>query len=187
MSVSGGVMSLTIQDLEKVQQQFPEYRMELLQGNIVVMSPSGYESDEVAAEMIAQIRNWVKPRQLGRVAASSAGFRLPNSDLRSPDASFVLAERLRRSPKSFAQLAPDLTVEVKSPSDDLEQLRVKIREFLALGTQVGILINPDNHTVEVLYPEKEPIILHDGDVLTVPDLLPGWEVQISDLWSPEFD
>lgn len=180
-------MSLTIEDLEKVQQQFPEYRMELLQGNIVVMSPSGYESDEVAAEMIAQIRNWVKPRQLGRVAASSAGFRLPNSDLRSPDASFVLAERLRRSPKSFAQLAPDLTVEVKSPSDDLEQLRVKIREFLALGTQVGILINPDNHTVEVLYPEKEAVILRDGDVLTVPDLLPGWEVQISDLWSPEFD
>ncbi|HIK05110.1 MAG TPA: Uma2 family endonuclease [Trichormus sp. M33_DOE_039] len=180
-------MSLTIQDLEKVQQQFPEYRMELVQGNIVVMSPSGYESDEVAASMIAQLYNWVKPRQLGRVAASSAGFRLPNSDLRAPDASFVLAARLRRSPKSFAQLAPDLTVEVKSPNDDLEQLRAKIREFLALGTRVGILLNPDDHTVEVLYSGKEPVVLHDGDLLTVPDLLPGWEVQISDLWSPEFD
>ncbi len=71
-------------------------------------------------EMIAQLRNWVRPRKLGRTAASSAGFRLPNSDLRAPDASFVLAERLRRSPKSFAQLAPDLTVEVKSPSENLE-------------------------------------------------------------------
>ncbi|WGV24704.1 Uma2 family endonuclease [Halotia branconii] len=180
-------MSLTIQDLEKMQQQYPDYRMELVQGNIIVMSPSGYESDEVAAEMIAQIRNWVKPRKLGRVAASSAGFRLPNSNLRAPDASFVLAERLRRSPKSFAQLAPDLTVEVKSPSDDLEQLRAKIREFLSLGTRVGILINPDDRTVEVLSSETEPVILRNKDVLTVPDLLPGWKVQISDLWSPEFD
>ncbi|WP_341529057.1 Uma2 family endonuclease [Nostoc sp. UHCC 0302] len=180
-------MSLTIQDLEKMQQQYPDYRMELVQGNIIVMSPSGYESDEVAAAMIAQLHNWVRPRKLGRVAASSAGFRLPNSDLRAPDASFVLAQRLRRSPKSFAQLAPDLTVEVKSPSDNLKELRAKVQEFLALGTKVGILINPDERIVEVYDSGKEVIILRDGDVLTLPDLLPGLEVQISDLWSPEFD
>ncbi|MBD2770570.1 Uma2 family endonuclease [Iningainema tapete] len=180
-------MSLTIQDLEKMQMQFPDYRMELVKGDVIVMSPSGYESDEVAAAMIYQLYNWVRPRKLGRVGASSAGFRLPNSDLRAPDASFVLAERLRRSPKSFAQLAPDLTVEVKSPSDDLAQLRAKIQEFLAVGTRVGILINPDNRSVEVYYPGKEALILRDGDVMTVPDLLPGWEVQISDLWSPEFE
>lgn len=94
---------------------------------------------------------------------------------------------MRRSPKYEAQLAPDLTVEVKSPSDDIEKLRVKIREFLALGTRVGILINPDDRIVEVYYSNSEAIILRDGDVLTVPDLLPGWEVEISDLWAPEFD
>ncbi|MBW4571129.1 MAG: Uma2 family endonuclease [Tolypothrix carrinoi HA7290-LM1] len=180
-------MSLTLEDLEKMQQQYPDYRMELIQGNIIVMSPSGYESDEVAAAMISQLDQWVRPRKIGRVAASSAGFRLPNSDLRAPDASFVLAERLRRSPKSFAQLAPDLTVEVKSPSDKLEEVRAKIQEFLAVGTRVGILINPDERIVEVYYSRQEAVILRDQDVLTVPDLLPGWEVQISDLWSPEFD
>ena len=57
-------MFLKVQDLEKIQQQFPDYRMELVQGNIIVTSPSGYESDEVAASMIAQLYNWVKPRQL---------------------------------------------------------------------------------------------------------------------------
>ncbi len=151
------------------------------------MSPSGYESDEVAAEMVAQLRNWVRPRKLGRTEASSAGFRLPNSDLRAPDASFVLAERLRRRPKSFAQLAPDLTVEVKSPSDNLEDLRAKIQEFLSLGTQVGLLLNPDERIVEVYNFGQEAIILRDGDILTVPELFPGWEVPIADLWPPEFD
>ncbi|WP_193198876.1 Uma2 family endonuclease [Nostoc sp. MG11] len=180
-------MSLTLQDLEKIQQQYPDYRLELVKGNIIVMSPSGYESDEVAAEMVAQLRNWVKPRKLGRITASSAGFRLPNSDLRAPDASFVLAERLRRSPKSFAQLAPDLTVEVKSPSDNLEDLRAKIQEFLTLGTKVGILLNPDERIVEVYNFGQDAIILHDEDVLTVPELLPGWEVPVADLWPLEFD
>ncbi|MBD2169119.1 Uma2 family endonuclease [Calothrix membranacea FACHB-236] len=180
-------MSLTVEDLEKMQQQYPDYRMELVKGNVIVMSPSGYESDEVAAEIVSQLRNWVKPRKLGRITASSAGFRLPNSDLRAPDASFVLAERLRRSPKTFAQLAPDLIVEVKSPSDNLEDIRAKIQEFLSLGTKVGILLNPDEQIVEVYNVGKEVIILHNGDVLTVPELLPGWEVPVSDLWPVEFD
>jgi Uma2 family endonuclease len=180
-------MSLTLEDLEKMQQQYPDYRMELVKGNIIVMSPSGYESDEVAATMVSELHNWVKPRKLGRITASSAGFRLPNSDLRAPDASFVLANRLRRSPKSFAQLAPDLTVEVKSPSDNLEDIRAKIQEFLSLGTKVGILLNPDEQIVEVYNLGQEVIILHNGDVLTVPELLPGWEVPVSDLWPLEFD
>ena len=180
-------MGLTVEDLSTLQADHPDWRMELIRGEIVVMSPSGYESDEVAAEVIRVLGNWVRPRKLGRIAASSAGFRLPNSDLRAPDASFVLAERLRRSPKSFAQLAPDLTVEVKSPTDSLEAIRAKIQEFLSLGTRAGILINPDDHTVEVHRLGQAIVTLRDGDMLTLPDVLPGWEVPVVDLWAPEFD
>lgn len=150
-------MSLTVEDLEKFQAQHPNHRMELVQGKIVVMSPSGYESDEVAATVVGELYNWVKPRKLGRVAASSAGFRLPNSDVRAPDASFILAERLRRSPRSFAELAPDLTVEVKSPSDLVDDLEAKIQDFLALGTKVGILVNPDDRTVKI-YRSNQDVI-----------------------------
>ena len=56
---------LTVKDLEKLQVQHPDYRMELVGGEIVVMSPSGYESDEVAAEIIRLLGNWVRPRRLG--------------------------------------------------------------------------------------------------------------------------
>jgi Uma2 family endonuclease len=134
-----------------------------------------------------QIANWVRPRRLGRVTGSSAGFVLPNSDTRAPDVSFVLAERLRRSPRNFAELAPDLMVEVKSPTDSLAKLREKIDEFLSLGTRVGILVNPEQRWVEIHRLHQDPVTLHDGDVLTVPDLLPGWQVLIEELWSPEFE
>jgi Uma2 family endonuclease len=177
---------LTRKDLEKLQSEYPDYRMELVDGNIVVMSPSGYESDEVATEVARVLSNWVRPRKLGRVTGAGAGFELPNSNVRAPDVSFVLADRLRLSPRSYAELAPDLMVEVKSPSDTLKSLRDKIKDFLAQGTRVGILINPEKHKLEIYRADSEPIILGDSDVLTVPDLLPGWEVAVSDLWSPEF-
>jgi Uma2 family endonuclease len=50
--------------------------MELVDGEIIVMTPSGYESDEVASEFSGQLRNWVKPRKLGRVTGAGAGFNL---------------------------------------------------------------------------------------------------------------
>ncbi|NEP62552.1 MAG: Uma2 family endonuclease [Symploca sp. SIO2G7] len=177
---------LTRKDLEKLQAEHPDYCMELVDGNISIMSPSGYESDEVATEVAAQLRNWVKPRKLGRVTGSSAGFELPNSDVRAPDVSFVLAERMRRTTRSFAELTPDLMVEVKSPTDSLSALRKKIQSFLSQGAKVGILINPEKHRVEIYRPGEEVVVLGDGDVLSIPDLLPGFEVAVSDLWSPEF-
>lgn len=181
-------MTLTVEDLERVRTRLGnDYRVELVDGKITVMSPSGYESDEVAFRFGRRLADWVEPNRVGRVTGSSAGFTLPDSNTRAPDVSFVRADRLRRAPRSFAQLAPDLMVEVKSPSDSVDDLEQKIANFLQQGTQVGILINPDDRTVKVFESNQETVILRDGDVLTLPDLLPDWSVSISELWSPVFD
>jgi Uma2 family endonuclease len=126
-------------------------------------------------------------KNLGRVTASSAGFTLSHSDTRAPGVSFVLAERLRRAPRSFAQLAPNLTVEVKFPEGSLVKLRKKIDDFLQQGTRVGLLLHPEQRWVEIRRLGQAPVRLRDGDVLSVPDLLPGWEVPVEELWSPIFE
>ena len=177
--------ALGIQDLQQLQAARPDLRMELVNGEIRVMSPSGYESDEVAGEVFGALRDWVRPRRLGRVTPSSAGFVLPNSskDVRAPDVAFVRADRLRQSPTGYAELTPDLMVEVRSPTDSLTELRQKIQSLLDIGTQAGILVDPKSRTVEVYRSGREtPQVLRDGDVLTVPELLPGWSVAIADLW-----
>jgi Uma2 family endonuclease len=77
--------------------------------------------------------------------------------------------------------------EVKSKTDSLSKLRQKIQDFLALGTQVGVLVDPRSRTMEVYRPGVEKEVLRDGDVLTVPELLPGWELAVAEVWAPEFD
>ncbi|MEO0407838.1 MAG: Uma2 family endonuclease [Cyanobacteria bacterium P01_A01_bin.135] len=182
-------MTLTVADLKQFQHQHPDHRLELVDGAIIVMSPSGFESDEIAAAIVAQLWAWVRPRKLGRVAASSAGYILPNTaaDTRAPDASFVKAERMRRTTEDFASLVPDLMFEVRSKTDDLEKLRNKIRQFIALGTVVGALVDYRSETIEVYRQDGDVVVLGNGDRFTVPELLPGWEMAVDSIWAPEFD
>ncbi len=180
-------MSLSVKDLEKVQTEHPDWQLELVQGNIIAMGPSDYTSDEIGTEFARLLGNWVKPRLLGRVTGSSAGFILPNLDLRAPDVSFVRGEKLKRSKRDFVELVPDLMVEIKSKTDRIQPLKEKIELFLNLGTQVGILIDPDRLTVTVYRLNDRSLVLKDGDILTIPELLPGWELPISALWPPVFD
>lgn len=122
------------------------------------------------------------------MTASSSGFRLPNAegDVRSPDAAFILAERLPRTTEDYANLVPDLVFEVKSKTDNLAKLRQKIAEFIKWGTKVGVLVDPRNHTMEIYRLNQDRIVLTDGDILTVPELLPGWELPVVEVWAPTF-
>ena len=184
-------MSLTIADLEKIQTQLTEahldYRTELVDGQIIIMGLSDYVSEEIIARIITFLNIWVLPRKLGRVTGSSAGFRLPDGNLRGPDVSFVPAAKMRQAPRAFAEIVPDLTIEVRSASDNIKPLVNKLQRFIELGSQVGILVDPKNLTVTVYRASGEPIILTNEDTLTIPELLPGWELPISEIWPPVFE
>jgi Uma2 family endonuclease len=52
---------------------------------------------------------------------------------------------------------------------------------------VGVVVDPRTRTVEVYRPGQEAIVLQNGDTLTVPELLPGWEMEVESIWAPEFD
>jgi Uma2 family endonuclease len=136
--------------------------------------------------LIRLLGNWVYPRRLGRLFDSAGGFIMPDANLKAPDVSFVRASRLLQSPRYFGQLVPDLVVEIKSQSDRINTLEKKVKKFLELGAVVGILIDPDESTVTVYRPTGEPIVLNNEDILTIPELFPGWELPISELWPPIF-
>ncbi len=174
----------TIPDLEQLQAEHPEWQMELVDGNILIMGPSDYESEEIGIEFARQMGNWVRPQRLGRVTGSSAGFILPTLEsengkeadnekrnLRAPDVSFVRADRMKTSKRDFVELVPDLMVEIKSKSDRIKPLVEKIQLFLQLGTTVGMLIDPDKLTLTVYRLNQEPIVLQDNDKLDTTRLI----------------
>ncbi|ALB42177.1 MAG: Uma2 family endonuclease [Nostocales cyanobacterium LacPavin_0920_SED1_MAG_38_18] len=181
---------MTIKDVEQVQTAFSEagldYDVELTNGRISIVGPSDIVSSEISSRLIAFLFAWVNPRRLGRVFDSAGGFILPDSNLTAPDVSFVRAARLRQSPRYFGELVPDLVVQIKSQSDRIKPLVTKILNFVELGAVMGILIDPDEETVTVYRHQGEPTILNNGDILTLPELFPGWELAVSELWPPIF-
>jgi Uma2 family endonuclease len=181
---------MTLKDVEKLQTAINDagldYDVELTNGRISIVGPSDIVSSEIGILFSRLLANWVYPRRLGRVFDSAGGFILPDSNLTAPDVSFVSAARLRQSPRYFGELVPDLVVEIKSQSDRIKTLKNKILNLIKLGAIIGILIDPDEETVTVYRSQGEPIVFHNGDILTLPELFPGWELAVSELWPPIF-
>jgi Uma2 family endonuclease len=182
--------AMTVKDLNQVQTLFSEagldYKIELEDGRLSIVGPSDIVSSEISSRLIAFLFAWINPRRLGRVFDSAGGFIMPDTNVKAPDVSFVRAARLRQSPRYFGELVPDLVVEIKSQSDRIKLIETKVLKFIELGATVGILIDPDEETVTIYRSTGEPTVLGNGDILTVAELFPGWELPVSELWPPIF-
>lgn len=182
--------AMTLKDLNQVQTLFSEagldYKIELEDGRLSIVGPSDIVSSEISSRLIAFLFAWINPRRLGRVFDSAGGFIMPDTNVKAPDVSFVRAARLRQSPRYFGELVPDLVVEIKSQSDRIKPIETKVLKFIELGAIVGILIDPDEETVTIYRSTGEPTVLGNGDILTVAELFPGWELPVSELWPPIF-
>ena len=182
--------AMTLKDLNQVQTLFSEagldYKIELEDGRLSIVGPSDIVSSEISSILIRLLGNWVYPRRLGRVFDSAGGFIMPDTNVKAPDVSFVRAARLRQSPRYFGELVPDLVVEIKSQNDRIKLIETKVLKFIELGAIVGILIDPDEETVTIYRSTGEPTVLGNGDILTVAELFPGWELPVSELWPPIF-
>lgn len=180
-------MTLTVQNLEQIQAEHPDWQFELWDGEMITMSPSDAISGEVGSQFSYLLRLWVYPRRLGRVFDASTGFKMPDGKTLSPDVSCVCAERLKQSPRSYADLVPDLVAEIKSSTERLTRQKARIEEFLQHGARYGVLIDPDKRNVTVYGADGESTVLTDRDTLSIPEVLPGWEVSIAQLWPPVFE
>ena len=182
--------AMTLKDLNQVQTLFSEagldYKIELEDGRLSIVGPSDIVSSEISSRLIAFLFAWINPRRLGRVFDSAGGFIMPDTNVKAPDVSFVRAARLRQSPRYFGELVPDLVVEIKSQSDRIKLIETKVLKFIELGATVGLLIDPDEETVTIYRSTGEPTVLGNGDILTVAELFPGWELPVSELWPPIF-
>ncbi len=116
------------------------------------------------------------------VFGPSAGFTLPNSAIRGPDASWISRDRwlsLSLDDRArFSHLAPDFVTEVRSPSDSVPDLRRRMREYIDQGVRLAWLIDPINQVVEVYRPGETVEVLDRPATLSGEDVLPGFVLDL---------
>jgi Uma2 family endonuclease len=135
--------------------------------NIYIMPPVGTFGSYQSGEAFAQLAHWNKLKKGGKVFDSSAGFTLPDHSVLSPDASWVSNEKWERVPQSqrikFAELCPDFVIEVRSKSDSLEELKLKMVRWISNGVQLAWLIDPIKLTCYIFSPVHSPKVIKGFD------------------------
>ncbi len=173
----------TVEQLER--EGPPDGRWELIDGELVEMSPAGRAASKLAALITYLLLSVVRPRGLGEVYSADAGFVLfPDRRIvRVPDVAFVRAERLvALDEEGFLHLAPDLAVEVRSPTDRSPDVLAKIDMYLVADVRLVWLVEPRPQTVTAYAPGQEPRLLGAGDLLAGGEVVPGFAVPVEDLF-----
>lgn len=155
-------------------------------GTLLIMPPTGGETGHRNARLVQQLLNWTDTNELGIAFDSSTGFKLPNGASRSPDAAWILWERWNaltpQQKQRFIPLCPDFAVELRSPSDALETLQAKLREYCQNGMRLGWLIDPQSQTVEIYRSEGEVEVVQQPETLSGEAVLPGFVLRCDLLW-----
>ena len=156
---------------------------ELDEGDLITMPFAGLDHGYCGAEITVALYAHVKKHDLGRVYAADTGFRLRDDTVRAPDGAFVRSERVNAvKSKGFAKGAPDLAVEIFSPSDSVRQLMRKVKQYFAAGCHTVWIVYPERQEVNVLEASGADRLLGVDDTIEAPDLLPGFSVRVAELF-----
>jgi Uma2 family endonuclease len=161
-------------------------RYELVNGELVSMGNSGMEHGELGSFLGGSLSLYVRSRKLGVICDSSTAFSLKSGNRRSPDVSFIAKERLqgiKRLPKGYFEGAPDLAVEILSPSNTVEEIHTKIVEYFENGAQLIWVINPQEQYVLVYHAPSPDALLRVGDCLDGEAIVPGFSLAVAELFA----
>ena len=175
----------TIEDLYKV-----KGKAELVNGEIVLMSPTGGLPNYAALEITLSLRQYAKRTKKGHAVSDNAAFRvnLPNRGSFSPDAAYYIGDITMK----FFEGAPAFAVEVRSEGDygpRAEKAMIAKRvDYFAAGTQVVWDVDLLSDEVVRVYRASDPDqpkIYRRGEMAEAEPAVPGWVMPVDDLFAEE--
>ena len=174
---------MTVAEFEQWQLSWDDaYRYDLWDGEVIEMAPASPEHGRVAMSVGSLVHVYAQRHRLGHTYAAETGFVLDEVRQRvlGPDVAFVSQERTTQQPRrGFFRGAPDLAVEVRSPSQSARELDTKAAGYLAAGTRLVWVVDPDSRTVTVYRPDQAPVELASEGYLDGYDVLPGFRVAVA--------
>lgn len=161
-------------------------RMELVDGEIVRIAPSGGGHGKVTFRTARALGDYLEVHPLGEGFGAETGFLLRRDPdlVRAPDAAFLSNERIPAGgiPDGYIPAVPDLVVEVVSPHDSAEYVQRKVQDWLDAGTRLLWLMYPRLRRI-VVHAAGQPMrILSENDTLDGGDVLPGFSCRVAGLF-----
>ncbi len=161
-------------------------RHELVNGELTTMPPTGSEHGICTGRVTLRLGEFVDKHDLGVFFGAETGFiiaRQPDT-VRAPDFAFIAKNRIppQGLTAKFFPGAPDLAVEVLSPSDTHSEVMEKIDEWLTAGTRLVWVIDPIKHIVAVYAPNRQPQILKASAQLDGEEVLPGFKLAVAEIF-----
>lgn len=159
-------------------------KWELVDGRLTEV-PTSIRHEEIGINLIALFLPFARGR--GILTAGQGGFRMVDGNIRAPDVSYTRKERFPggHAPDTFGDLAPDLCVEVISPSEKPADMARKVREYFDGGAEQVWHVFPEARRVIVFTAPTETRALDAEDALTAESLLPGFSCRVGDLFVME--
>ena len=186
MTTTSGTDLLTAADLLRLYSD--GVRGELIRGVLCETVPTGIEHGKIVMDLGSALHNFVTPRQLGTLVASDSGVWLERDPdtVREPDIAFFPAAKMPLDARitGYAETAPDLVVEVASPSDSRREVYDKAHMWLSHGVRLVWVVHPETRTVDVHRPDHAVATLGDEDALDGLDVLPGFACEVSAVFGP---
>ena len=159
---------------------------ELVRGVLHETMPAGVRHGKIAIRLGGRMLPHVEQGHLGHVFGSDSGVLLErNPDtVREPDLAYVSAERLPLDADldGYCPVAPDLVVEIKSPSDSEREVEDKATMWLSFGVRMALVINPETRTIRVRQPNRPAVILTADDTLDGGEVLPGFSCPVREIF-----
>lgn len=162
------------------------YRYELVQGELRRMSPTSPRHGRYEVRLIVAISKYLEANPIGEVFPGDAGFQLQADPLtiRAPDVAFVAQQQIPSGlTAGFWPLAPDLVVEIISPSESASEIAEKVSDYLRAGVQLLWLVYPDQKEVQEYRPQQPFHIYDHNGQLDGHEVLPGFQYALSNLFA----
>jgi Uma2 family endonuclease len=163
-----------------------ERKLELVRGELRVTPPAGAPHGVAGANLVIALGTFVKRHTLGRVFGDGVGYELVHipHTVRMPDASFVRAERLPEAgvQPGLLRFAPDLAVEVLSPSETASSLEEKLHDYTVAGTPLIWVVDPERRTIMTIAADAPVRWLVEGDTLDGGPIIPGFSCAVAEVF-----
>jgi Uma2 family endonuclease len=157
---------------------------ELDEGRLVTMPPSAARSSRVCTLLLIKLGAFVLQHGLGMLMGEQGGVVLRRGPdiVRAPDISFVRQDRVVDTGRGYFPGAPDLAVEVLSPSDRYSAVSRKVTQYLAAGVRLVWVIDPEERTVTIHRSGNVVTVLPEDGVLDGEDVVPGFRLPLIEIW-----